>query len=89
MDSSDWSDGTIQHAKSLSGFTYFVTTWRQISARPSRQAKTSFPGLGSPITSIDVTHDGKWILAGQWADHTLRNRGVNHVKLMLENSRRH
>lgn len=28
-----------------------------------RQAKTSFPGLGSPITSIDVTYDGKWILA--------------------------
>ena len=28
-----------------------------------RQAKTSFPGLGSPITHIDVTYDGKWILA--------------------------
>ena len=28
-----------------------------------RQAKTSFPGLGAPITAIDVTHDGKWILA--------------------------
>ena len=28
-----------------------------------RQAKTSFPGLGAPITSIDVTYDGKWILA--------------------------
>jgi hypothetical protein len=27
------------------------------------QAKTSIPGLGAPITSIDVTHDGKWVLA--------------------------
>lgn len=28
-----------------------------------RMAKTSFPGLGSPVTHIDVTYDGKWILA--------------------------
>lgn len=28
-----------------------------------RQAKTAFPGLGSPITHIDVTYDGKWIVA--------------------------
>lgn len=28
-----------------------------------RQAKTAFPGLGSPITHVDVTYDGKWILA--------------------------
>ncbi|GLJ42013.1 hypothetical protein SUGI_0869900 [Cryptomeria japonica] len=27
-----------------------------------RQAKTAFPGLGSPITHVDVTYDGKWIL---------------------------
>lgn len=27
-----------------------------------RMAKTAFPGLGSPITHIDVTYDGKWIL---------------------------
>lgn len=27
-----------------------------------RQAKTAFPGLGSPITSVDVTYDGKWVL---------------------------
>jgi hypothetical protein len=27
-----------------------------------RQAKTAFPGLGSPITHVDVTFDGKWIL---------------------------
>jgi WD40 repeat protein len=28
-----------------------------------RMAKTAFPGLGSPITHIDVTFDGKWVLA--------------------------
>jgi len=27
-----------------------------------RMAKTSFPGLGSPITHVDVTYDGKWIV---------------------------
>ena len=27
------------------------------------QAKTSFPGIGAPITHIDVSYDGKWILA--------------------------
>mmetsp|Transcript_1909 Transcript_1909/g.2120 ORF Transcript_1909/g.2120 Transcript_1909/m.2120 type:complete len:542 (-) Transcript_1909:988-2613(-) len=27
------------------------------------RAKTSFPGLGSPITAIDCTFDGKWIVA--------------------------
>ena len=27
------------------------------------QAKTAFPGLGSPITHVDVTYDGKWVLA--------------------------
>lgn len=28
-----------------------------------RMAKTAFPGLGSPITHVDVTFDGKWVLA--------------------------
>ena len=36
---------------------------RLYSDKSMRQAKTSFPGLGAPITSIDVTHDGRWILA--------------------------
>ena len=27
------------------------------------RAKTSIPGLGAPITSVDVTYDGKWVLA--------------------------
>jgi len=28
-----------------------------------KQAKTAIPGLGAPITAIDVTFDGKWVLA--------------------------
>ncbi|CAN0846532.1 Protein CYPRO4 [Linum grandiflorum] len=35
---------------------------RLYSRRSMRQAKTAFPGLGSPITHVDVTYDGKWVL---------------------------
>nr|XP_043616748.1 protein CYPRO4 [Erigeron canadensis] len=35
---------------------------RLYSVSSMRQAKTAFPGLGSPITHVDVTYDGKWIL---------------------------
>lgn len=36
---------------------------------PPPQAKTAIPGLGAPITAIDVTYDGKWVLAT--TDHYL------------------
>lgn len=35
---------------------------RLYSSSSMRMAKTAFPGLGSPITHVDVTYDGKWIL---------------------------
>ncbi|KAG6652270.1 hypothetical protein CIPAW_06G172600 [Carya illinoinensis] len=35
---------------------------RLYSKSSMRQAKTAFPGLGSPVTNVDVTYDGKWIL---------------------------
>ncbi|KAJ9175322.1 hypothetical protein P3X46_013887 [Hevea brasiliensis] len=35
---------------------------RLYSRTSMRQAKTAFPGLGSPITQVDVTYDGKWVL---------------------------
>lgn len=35
---------------------------RLYSSSSMRLAKTAFPGLGSPITHVDVTFDGKWIL---------------------------
>lgn len=36
---------------------------RLYSTTTMRVAKTAFPGLGSPITHIDVTYDGRWVLA--------------------------
>ncbi|KAJ6812112.1 protein CYPRO4-like [Iris pallida] len=35
---------------------------RLYSKNSMRMAKTAFPGLGSPVTHVDVTYDGKWIL---------------------------
>lgn len=35
---------------------------RLYSKTSMRQAKTAFPGLGSAITHVDATYDGKWIL---------------------------
>ncbi|XP_057494914.1 protein CYPRO4-like [Actinidia eriantha] len=35
---------------------------RLYSKTSMRQAKTAFPGLGLPITHVDVTYDGKWVL---------------------------
>ncbi|CAN6327244.1 unnamed protein product, partial [Urochloa humidicola] len=35
---------------------------RLYSKSSMRMAKTAFPGLGSLITHVDVTYDGKWIL---------------------------
>uniref|UniRef100_A0A7N0T1F6 Vacuolar import/degradation Vid27 C-terminal domain-containing protein n=1 Tax=Kalanchoe fedtschenkoi TaxID=63787 RepID=A0A7N0T1F6_KALFE len=35
---------------------------RLYSNTSMRMAKTAFPGLGSPITHVDVTYDGKWVL---------------------------
>eukprot|EP00878_Enallax_costatus_P015951 GHUV01016724.1.p1 GENE.GHUV01016724.1~~GHUV01016724.1.p1 ORF type:complete len:351 (+),score=96.47 GHUV01016724.1:865-1917(+) len=36
---------------------------RLYSSKTLTQAKTSIPGLGKPITAIDVTYDGNWVLA--------------------------
>lgn len=35
---------------------------RLYSINSMRMAKTAFPGLGSPVTHVDVTFDGKWIV---------------------------
>lgn len=36
---------------------------RLYSEKSLTRANTSIPGLGAPITSVDVTYDGKWVLA--------------------------
>ncbi|CAN8276143.1 unnamed protein product [Cochlearia groenlandica] len=35
---------------------------RLYSSNTMRQAKTAFPGLGAPVTHVDATFDGKWIV---------------------------
>jgi len=36
---------------------------RLYSSNTLTMAKTAIPGLGAPITNVDVTYDGKWVLA--------------------------
>ena len=36
---------------------------RLYNGKQFTRANTAVPGLGAPITSVDVTYDGKWILA--------------------------
>lgn len=36
---------------------------RLYSERSLTRANTAIPGLGGPITAVDVTYDGKWVLA--------------------------
>ena len=36
---------------------------RLYSERTLTRANTAIPGLGAPITAVDVTFDGKWVLA--------------------------
>lgn len=33
------------------------------SSKSLMKANTSIPGMGAPITSVDVTYDGKWVVA--------------------------
>ena len=42
---------------------------RLYSSKSLTRANTSVPGMGAPITSVDVTYDGKWIVAT--TDHYL------------------
>ena len=36
---------------------------RMYSDKSLTRANTAIPGLGAPITAVDVTYDGKWVLA--------------------------
>lgn len=36
---------------------------RLYSERTLTRANTAIPGLGAPISSVDVTYDGKWVVA--------------------------
>lgn len=64
----DYSRGTKFSCMATSGDGYVVVgsddgKIRLYSEKTLTQAKTAIPGLGLPITAVDVTFDGKWVLA--------------------------
>lgn len=64
----DFSRGTNFSCMATSGDGHVVVGSRDgkirlYSNKTLTQAKTSIPGLGKPITAVDVTYDGRWILA--------------------------
>lgn len=64
----DYSRGTKFSCMATSGAGYVVVgsddgKIRLYSEKTLTQAKTAIPGLGAPITSVDVTYDGRWVLA--------------------------
>ncbi|KXZ52553.1 hypothetical protein GPECTOR_9g597 [Gonium pectorale] len=70
----DYSRGTNFTCMATSGDGFVAVGSRDgrirlYNSKTLTQAKTSIPGLGAPITAIDVTYDGKWVLAT--TDHYL------------------
>lgn len=64
----DYARGTKFSCMATSGDGYVVVgsddgKVRLYSEKTLTQAKTSIPGLGAPVTAVDVTFDGKWVLA--------------------------
>ncbi|GAX80725.1 hypothetical protein CEUSTIGMA_g8160.t1 [Chlamydomonas eustigma] len=70
----DYSRGTNFNCMATSGDGFVVIgsqdgQVRLYSNTSLTMAKTSIPSMGSPITSVDVTYDGKWVVAT--SDHYL------------------
>ena len=64
----DYARGTKFSCMATSGDGYVVVgssdgKIRFYSEKTLSLAKTSIPGLGAPVTAVDVTYDGKWALA--------------------------
>ncbi|KAF6261436.1 VID27 cytoplasmic protein-domain-containing protein [Scenedesmus sp. NREL 46B-D3] len=64
----DFARGTNFSCMATSGAGHVVVGSRDgkirlYSSKTLTQAKTSIPGLGKPITAVDVTYDGAWVLA--------------------------
>lgn len=47
---------------------------RLFSSATLTMAKTSIPGLGAPITAVDVSHDSKWCAYGSFIEQSCENR---------------
>lgn len=67
-DGKDYARGTNLTCMATSGDGYCAVgskdgQIRLYSDKSLKQAKTAIPGLGQPVTSIDVTFDGRWVLA--------------------------
>eukprot|EP00798_Chlamydomonas_sp_ICE-L_P024533 gene24531-10138_t len=70
----DYSRGTNFTCMATSGDGYVAVgskdgKVRLYSNKSLSKAQTAIPGLGAPITAIDVTYDGKWVVAT--TDHYL------------------
>ncbi|GAB4822475.1 hypothetical protein N2152v2_009521 [Parachlorella kessleri] len=64
----DYARGTKFNCMATSGDGFVVVgsddgKVRLYSEKTLTQAKTAIPGLGLPITNVDVSYDGKWVLA--------------------------
>jgi WD40 repeat protein len=64
----DFARGTNFTCMATSGDGYVVVgskdgRIRLYNGSTLTQAKTSIPGLGKPITAVDVTYDGRFVLA--------------------------
>jgi hypothetical protein len=64
----DYARGTNFTCMATSGDGYVVVGARDgrlrlYASSTLAQARTSIPGLGKPITAVDVTYDGRWVLA--------------------------
>lgn len=64
----DYARGTNFTCMATSGDGYVVVGARDgrlrlYASSTLTQARTSIPGLGKPITAVDVTYDGRWVLA--------------------------
>jgi hypothetical protein len=64
----DYARGTKFSCMATSGDGYVVVgaddgKVRLYSEKTLSQAKTSISGLGAPVKAVDVTYDGKWVLA--------------------------
>lgn len=64
----DYARGTKFSCMATSGDGYVIVgssdgKIRLYSEKTLTQAKTAIPGMGAPITAVDVTYDGKWALA--------------------------
>ena len=60
------ADGPCAHGAPGDGYIVVGSNDGQIrlySDKSLSRANTAIPGLGAPITAVDVTYDGKWVLA--------------------------